>query len=81
MPDTLHTLTLQVRDSPGVLVRVAQVFARRGCNITSVHSAPHDDGVWSDMTITVRNVERLDQIVHLLERLVDVKSVRVLASQ
>lgn len=77
MPDHIYTLTLQVRDAPGVLVRVAQVFARRGCNISSIHVTPHHNEPWSSMVISVRNVARIDQIVHQLEKLIDVKSVRV----
>jgi acetolactate synthase-1/3 small subunit len=75
--DTSHKLTLLVRDAPGVLVRVAQVFARRGCNINSVAVAPMDDTTWSIMTIGVYNVKNMDQIVHQLEKLIDVKSVRI----
>lgn len=77
MTDITYTLTLLVRDAPGVLVRVAQVFARRGCNISSIHVTPHNDEPWSNMRITVQNVSRMDQIVHQLEKLIDVKSVRV----
>lgn len=77
MPDTLYTIILQVRDAPGVLVRIAHVFARRGCNISSIQVKPHADGIWSDMTIEARNVMRITQIVQQLEKLVDVKSVRV----
>ena len=77
MPDILYTLTLQVRDAPGVLVRIAHVFARRSCNISAIKVTPHAEGGWSDMEIQVRNVMRLDQITQQLEKLVDVKSVRV----
>lgn len=40
---THYTFLLEVRDVPGVLVRVAQVFARRGCNIRSVQVHPQGD--------------------------------------
>ena len=72
---TDHTLVLIVRNEPGVLVRIAHVFARRGCNIRSLHVAPHPDEQWSTMTIIVRNVPRVDQIIHQLQKLVDVSSV------
>jgi acetolactate synthase-1/3 small subunit len=77
MTDITYTLTLLVRDAPGVLVRVAQVFARRGCNINSIHVLPHTEDNWSNRIITVRNVTRMDQIVNQLEKLIDVKSVYV----
>jgi len=77
MPDVLYTLTLQVRDAPGVLVRIAHVFARRSCNVSSVQVKPHAGGIWSDMTIEARNVMRITQIVQQLEKIIDVKSVYV----
>jgi acetolactate synthase-1/3 small subunit len=77
MLDMLYTITLDVRDTPGVLVRVAQIFARRGCNISSVNVAHPPDSSWSHMIITVHNVARIDQIEHQLEKLIDVHAVRV----
>lgn len=77
MLDIIYTLTLAVRDQPGVLVRVAQVFARRGCNISLIH-VEHPSGTpWSTMTITVKNVARIDQITNQLEKLIDVHSVTI----
>jgi acetolactate synthase I/III small subunit len=70
------TLVLEVRNQPGVLVRIAHVFARRGCNIRSLHVSPHPDEQWSTMTIVVRNVARVDQMVHQLQKLVDIKNVK-----
>lgn len=74
---TDHTIVLIVRNQPGVLVRIAHVFARRGCNIRSLHVGPHDDEKWSTMTIVVRGVPRVDQITHQLQKLVDVSSAKV----
>lgn len=74
---TDHTLVLTVRNEPGVLVRIAHVFARRGCNIRSLHVGPRDGEQWSTMTIAVRGISHPDQIVHQLQRLVDVSSVKV----
>lgn len=78
MQEVTYTLVLEVRNKPGVLVRIAHVFARRGCNIQSLHVQPHgqDEG-WSTMTIAVKNVAHIEQIVHQLQKLVDVVRVDV----
>ncbi len=68
-----HTISLYVSNIPGILVRIALVFARRGYNIDSlVVSAAHDPA-FSRMTI-VANGEKntLDQILKQLNKLVDV---------
>lgn len=77
MQEVMYTLVLEVRNKPGVLVRIAHVFARRGCNIQSLHVQPHSDEAWSTMTISVKNVAHIDQIVRQLEKLVDVARVDV----
>lgn len=77
MLDIVYTLLLEVRDQPGVLVRVAQIFARRGCNISSIHVEHPLASPWSEMKITVKNVARIDQITAQLEKLVDVERVTV----
>ena len=70
----LHTLSILVRNKPGVLVRVALVFARRGYNIESlVVSADVANGEFSRMTITCSgDPETLDQIIKQVEKLIDV---------
>ncbi len=78
MQEVTYTLVLEVRNKPGVLVRIAHVFARRGCNIQSLHVQPHEtDEGWSTMTIAVKNVAHIDQIVQQLQKLIDVASVKV----
>lgn len=77
MLNIVYTFNLLVRDQPGVLVRVAQVFARRGCNISSIHVDRPENAEWSQMTISAKNVGRTDQIVSQLEKLVDVHAVTV----
>jgi acetolactate synthase-1/3 small subunit len=69
-----HTISILVRNKPGVLVRVALVFARRGYNIESlVVSADVADGEFSRMTITCSgDPETLDQIIKQLTKLIDV---------
>jgi len=70
----LHTLSILVRNKPGVLVRVALVFARRGYNIESlVVSTDVSNGQFSRMTITCSgDPETLEQIIKQLTKLIDV---------
>jgi len=70
-----HTISLFVHDRPGVLVRVALVFARRGYNIESLVVSPSASGGFSRMTITCSgDLATLDQIIRQLAKLVDVVS-------
>jgi acetolactate synthase-1/3 small subunit len=70
----LHTISVLVRNQPGVLVRVALVFARRGYNIESlVVSADPVSTDFSRMTITCTgDPETLEQIIKQVAKLVDV---------
>jgi len=70
--EALHTLSVYVANKPGVLARIAQVFARRGFNIESLVVSPAMDGSFSRMTIGVSgDPERLDQIIQQMNKLVD----------
>ena len=67
-----HTISLFVRDQPGVLVRVSLVFSRRGFNIDSL-VVSGAKGNFSRMTITCTgNPDTFDQIIKQLTKLVDV---------
>jgi acetolactate synthase-1/3 small subunit len=70
----IHTISALVRNQPGVLVRVALVFARRGYNIESmVVSADVANGEFSRMTMTCRgDLDTLEQIIKQLTKLIDV---------
>jgi acetolactate synthase-1/3 small subunit len=70
----LHTLSLLVRNKPGVLTRVSLVFARRGWNIESLVVSPDvQDGEFSRITITCSgDPETLEQIIKQLQKLIDV---------
>src|SRR5690242_19482301 len=70
----LHTISILVRNKPGVHVRVALVFARRGYNIESlVVSADVTNGEFSRMTITCSgDPQTLDQIIKQVTKLIDV---------
>jgi len=69
----VHTISLYVNNKPGVLVRVALVFARRGYNIESLVVSPAAEGRFSRMTITCSgDPSVLEQIIKQLQKLVDV---------
>jgi acetolactate synthase-1/3 small subunit len=69
----VHTLSVYVANKPGVLARIAQVFARRGYNIDSLVVSPSMDGRYSRMTMTAEgSAEGLDQIIRQVAKLVDV---------
>jgi acetolactate synthase-1/3 small subunit len=68
-----HILSVLVENRPGVLARVASLFARRGFNIFSLAVAPTEDDRFSRITIVV-DVESapLEQIVKQLFKLIEV---------
>src|SRR3990167_2840704 len=69
----IHTISLMVANKPGVLVRIALVFARRGYNIDSLVVSPSFNPKFSRMTITAKgSLEMLDQIIKNVSKLVDV---------
>ena len=69
----LHTISLLVRDAPGVLVRVALVFSRRGYNIESLVVSPAARAGFSRMTVTCSGDPGiLEQMIKQLAKLVDV---------
>ncbi|MEE1068137.1 MAG: acetolactate synthase small subunit [Fibrobacteraceae bacterium] len=71
--DFAHSISLLVANRPGVLVRIALVFSRRGYNIDSLVVSPTLNPEFSRMNIVARgNPEILMQIIKQLEKLVDV---------
>ena len=71
-----HILSVLVQNRPGVLARVAGLFARRGYNIFSLAVAPTEDPDQSRITIVV-DVESapLEQVTKQLFKLVDVVKI------
>ena len=69
----VHTLSVLVENSPGVLARVASLFSRRGYNIDSLAVGPTENASISRMTIVI-NVEdhALEQVIAQLDKLVNV---------
>jgi acetolactate synthase-1/3 small subunit len=71
-----HTITALVENKPGVLARVAGLFARRGFNIESLAVSITDDPTVSRMTIVVSGDDNtLEQINKQTDKLIDVIKV------
>ncbi len=72
----LHTLSVLVENRPGVLARVAGLFARRSFNIESLAVSTTDDPSISRMTIVVGgDDDTIEQITKQLNKLIDVIKV------
>jgi acetolactate synthase-1/3 small subunit len=71
-----HTLSVLVENKPGVLARIAELFARRGFNIESLAVGPTEYDEVSRMTIVV-NVEDspLEQVTKQLNKLINVLKI------
>jgi len=70
---TRHTLSVLVENRPGVLVRVAGLFSRRGFNIESLAVGPTEHGDISRMTIVVTVDDLpLEQVTKQLNKLVNI---------
>src|SRR5258705_10599177 len=48
-----HILSILVENKPGVLTRIAGLFARRGFNIDTLAVGPTDDPTLSPITLTL----------------------------
>ena len=71
------TLVVLVENKPGVLTRVAGLFARRGFNIDSLAVARTDDPRFSRITIMVdAESAPLEQVVKQLDKLINVVEIR-----
>lgn len=71
-----HTVSILVEDQPGVLARVAGLFARRGFNIDSLAVGPADAPGLSRMTIVVDVAHKpLEQVEKQLHKLINVLKV------
>lgn len=71
-----HTLSVLVENKPGVLTRIAGMFARRGYNIHSLAVGPTDDERVSRLTIVVgTEAVQLEQVIKQLNKLVHVLKI------
>jgi acetolactate synthase I/III small subunit len=68
-----HTISLLVNNRPGVLIRIAMVFSRRGYNIDSLVVSPTHNGKFARMNIVASGEPgTLVQIIKQLNKLIDV---------
>ena len=71
-----HILSVLVENKPGVLTRIAGMFARRAYNIHSLAVGPTDDEAVSRLTLVVgAEAVQLEQIVKQLNKLVHVLKI------
>jgi acetolactate synthase I/III small subunit len=71
-----HTLSVLVENRPGVLTRIAGMFARRNYNIHSLAVGPTDDVRVSRLTVVVgTEAVQLEQIIKQLNKLVNVLKI------
>lgn len=72
-----HVLSILVQNKPGVLTRVAGLFARRGFNIDTLAVGPTDDPTLSRITMTLDGARHpIDQVTKQLHKLVEVIKIR-----
>src|SRR3954452_15072405 len=72
-----HTLSILVENKPGVLTRLAGLFARRGFNIDTLSVGPTDDERYSRATLTLDGaLHPIDQVTKQLHKLVNVLKIR-----
>jgi acetolactate synthase-1/3 small subunit len=72
-----HILSILVENKPGVLTRIAGLFARRGFNIDTLAVGPTDDERISRITLTLDGaVHPIDQVTKQLHKLVNVIKIR-----
>lgn len=78
-----HTLSVLVENKPGVLARIAGLFARRGYNIESLAVGPTERPDISRITlqVAVSTPQILEQIVKQLNKLVEVLKILELTEQ
>lgn len=74
-----NVLSVLVHNQPGVLVRVAGMFSRRGFNIDSLTVGVTQNPEFSRITVAVNgNQAFIDQVKKQIEKLVEVVAVQIL---
>jgi acetolactate synthase-1/3 small subunit len=71
-----HTLSILVENKPGILARIAALFARRGFNIDSLAVGPTEHPSVSRMTVVVDVEDQpLEQVTKQLNKLINVLKI------
>lgn len=71
-----RVMSVTVRDQPGVLLRIASLFARRGFNIESLSVAQSETpGISRTTFVVVGDDETMEQVEKQLQKLIDVIKV------
>ena len=74
-----QVISIVVRNQPGVLMRVAGLFSRRGFNIDSLAVGITQNPEFSRMTVTMKaDISTVDQVCKQLAKLVEVEAIKVL---
>jgi acetolactate synthase I/III small subunit len=72
-----HIVSILVENKPGVLTRIAGLFARRGFNIDTLAVGPTEDERVSRVTLTLDGaLHPIDQVTKQLHKLVNVLKIR-----
>src|SRR5919201_6058912 len=72
-----HILSILAENKPGVLTRIAGLFARRGFNIDTLAVGPTDAPTLSRFTLTLDGAAHpIDQVTKQLHKLVNVIKIR-----
>ena len=71
----VRVLELTVKNHPGVLSHICGLFARRDYNLEGIACLPVASGEISRIWLQVNEEEKLEQVIKLLQKLADVRTV------
>ncbi len=75
-------ISVYVENKYGVLMRITNLFMRRGFNIDSLTVGETDDPLFSRITITIKGDENIrEQLINQLKKLHNVRQVKLLEEQ
>jgi acetolactate synthase I/III small subunit len=69
---TLHQISMQIINNPGIVIRVALVLERRAYSIMSLNIIPAADGNAEMKIVVAGDPAKIDQIIKQLSKLIDV---------